>query len=152
VQILLANDAIPPPLRLTNGGNQYEGRVEVFYNGQWGTVCDHNWDIVDARYKYSELRFSHSCFCICSVVCRQLGFGNALNAYTDNYFSNGSFLVPIWLDEVQCSNRDHYLSGCSHSGWGNNNCGHHEDAGIACYGTGVLQNSILLQSCSCIIL
>ena len=42
------------PVRLTNGVNQFEGRVEVYYNGQWGTVCDNNWDMVDAKYVIAE--------------------------------------------------------------------------------------------------
>ncbi|XP_065913209.1 scavenger receptor cysteine-rich domain-containing group B protein-like isoform X2 [Dysidea avara] len=106
------------PIRLVNGGTQFEGRVEVYYNGQWGTVCDDNWDIVAAN-----------------VVCQQLGFGDAVRVYTSSHFGSGSSSMPIWLDDVQCTTRDRYLSECGHNGWGNNNCNHFEDAGVACTGT-----------------
>jgi len=124
-------------VRLANGGTQFEGRVEVYYNGEWGTVCDDNWDIVDAKCVTIDsvlfvLTLVHS------VVCQELGYGGAIRAYTDSFFGSGSSSMPIWLDEVRCTTRDRNLSECGHAGWGITDCFHSEDAGVACTETGLL--------------
>lgn len=46
-------------------GSSRRGRVEIFYQGSWGTICDDGWSTQDA-----------------TVVCRMLGYSHATSAFT----------------------------------------------------------------------
>ena len=88
--------------------------MEIFYNGEWGTVCDDDWDDVDAR-----------------VVCRQLGLPhtNAAALYRAPF---GRGTGPILLDDVRCDGSESSLASCRSRGWYRNDCSHGEDAGVRC--------------------
>lgn len=60
-------------VRLVNGNSENEGKVEVLYNGTWGSVCGNDWDIDDAN-----------------VVCKMLGYARALNTPDGNIFGQSS--------------------------------------------------------------
>lgn len=99
-------------IRLVGGANEMEGRLEVQYEGEWGTLCDDLWGDYDAE-----------------VVCRQLGFPGGV-AIHEAYFGEGS--GRIWLDDVECEGTENNLAHCAHRPWGENDCSHAEDAGLIC--------------------
>ena len=110
-------------MRLADGRADV-GRVEIYHNGTWGTVCDDHWDIKDA-----------------TVVCRMLGF-----TYAWTSMSYGEFIInqdldntpgtgPIWLDDVACLGNESSLTECGHNGWLVHDCDHVENAGVLCANT-----------------
>uniref|UniRef100_A0A3B1IJ72 Lysyl oxidase homolog n=1 Tax=Astyanax mexicanus TaxID=7994 RepID=A0A3B1IJ72_ASTMX len=90
-----------------------EGRVEVFYSGEWGTICDDDFTLSNAH-----------------VLCRHLGFVEALSwSHSAKY---GAGTGKIWLDNVMCSGSETSIDKCLSRGWGNSDCTHEEDAGVIC--------------------
>ncbi|XP_078394273.1 CD5 antigen-like, partial [Cetorhinus maximus] len=105
----------PVPLRLVNGHTVCSGRVEVYRQGTWGTVCDSGWDIKEAR-----------------VVCRALNCGRALSARKGAYYGQGS--GQILLEGVNCLGHELALDRCSHGLPGSGSCTNTQDAGVTCSG------------------
>ncbi|XP_026013258.1 T-cell differentiation antigen CD6-like isoform X3 [Astatotilapia calliptera] len=101
-------------VRLAGGTDRCGGRVEVWENGQWGTVCDDHWDLNDAH-----------------VVCAQLGCGYALNVTGQaGLFPPGK--GPIYLDDLNCTGNEENLWSCPATQEEDQDCGHKEDAGVVC--------------------
>ena len=87
--------------------------MEVFYNGEWGTVCDDGWNYADAI-----------------VVCRHLGFYSSVYAYRSAYHGQGT--GPIWLSRLSCYGNESSLFECSQLSVRTKNCTHANDASVNC--------------------
>ena len=90
------------------------GRLEVFLNSQWGTVCRTGWDANDAQ-----------------VACNQLGY-SSVETTLDTSFGSGSSSQPVWLGNLQCGGHESELQNCPHMGIGFTGCSYTDYVGIVC--------------------
>ena len=88
--------------------------MEIFREGQWGTICDDDWQKEEA-----------------DVVCRQLGFPEAIRFSREAEFGRGDSGLPI-LYSLTCDGTETSIDGCTFNSWDTSSCGHHEDAGAVC--------------------
>ena len=138
------NGQLEGDVRLVGGSSATNGRVELYHNGVWGTVCDDNFGNADA-----------------AVVCRQLGFEpngtfdqateketverawrsrsnvtqlltilNCIGATAIARFGGGT--GQIWLDEMMCFGGESRLVECMGNSYGDHDCAHGEDVGVRC--------------------
>ncbi|XP_062602767.1 macrophage scavenger receptor types I and II-like, partial [Saccostrea cucullata] len=99
--------AIKDGVRLVNGESWMEGRVEIYEDGDWGTICDENWDTRDA-----------------SVVCKTIGFSYG----TPVVYRRG--VKPIVMGNVSCDGSELNIRSCPHSSA--QKCKSRNVAGVAC--------------------
>ena len=98
-------------VRVVDGPTKYEGRVEVYHNGEWGTVCDNGWNLNDAQ-----------------VVCHELGLGNAIAARHNAFYGEGNGK----MFNASCIGSELLNENCSREEWEVQNCSHSHDAGVKC--------------------
>ncbi|XP_043919573.1 deleted in malignant brain tumors 1 protein-like [Protopterus annectens] len=109
-------------VRLVGGYDNCSGRVEIYVNKTWGTICADSWDFLDAN-----------------VVCKELGCGTATYVDSDSYFGKGSGVT--WLSNVTCSGTETSIFQCLANPWGSETCGSSSDAGLICSGS--IEQSLL---------
>ena len=81
-------------VRLVNGRDSSEGRLEIYHDEVWGTVCDDLFGDRDAI-----------------VVCRQLGYPTeGARAIGSSVWGQGT--GPFWLSQVQCDSTEDSLFNC----------------------------------------
>ncbi|XP_078080868.1 lysyl oxidase homolog 3B-like isoform X2 [Mustelus asterias] len=90
-----------------------EGRVEVLYEGEWGTICDDDFKLDNAV-----------------VLCRMMGFTTATGWTHSAKYGKGA--GRVWLDNLDCRGTEEDVSQCKSLGWGQTDCTHEEDAGVIC--------------------
>ncbi|XP_022100823.1 uncharacterized protein LOC110984704 isoform X3 [Acanthaster planci] len=106
-------------IRLSNGTSPGEGVLEVYYNNEWGTVCNKGWDIKDAE-----------------VACRQLGYNGVkyLSSFTLAFDYNNDRFTSVMFGEVDCNGTEASLFDCPKSNWyiDDFSCSHYNDVILGC--------------------
>lgn len=102
-------------LRLVNGSG-CAGRLEVFYNGTWGSICSNRMSQLTAV-----------------TVCKHLNCGDGGEIERDFKYGRGS--GPTWLDHIECTEQHSSLWQCQSDPWDPQSCDNRaEETHISCTG------------------
>ena len=102
-------------VRLVGGPDGSAGRLEMFTDGFWRSVCDHGWDSADA-----------------SVVCRELDYSGVLVPADRISFSPGG--GEIAGSHMACNGTENLLSECSYSTDASSCTHNNNDVAVVCQG------------------
>ena len=83
---------------MLGGSGSHEGIVEMFFLGQWTTVCTYHWDMSEAE-----------------VACRQLGYSGAVAAPRGANFSVEIQWRPYGVYNIRCSGYEVNITYCEKS-------------------------------------
>ncbi|XP_019848822.1 PREDICTED: uncharacterized protein LOC109580260 [Amphimedon queenslandica] len=102
-------------MRLVGGKGRNEGRVEVYNQNVWGSVCSNNFDMKDGN-----------------VICKYLGHPGLEEIY--NKEETPSSMVrtsegAIWMNNLQCNGYEETPFDCLQSTFGEHDCTHNQDCG-----------------------
>jgi len=127
-----AIEAVDGALRIVDGPDASEGRLEIFHAGVWGTICDDP----------NDLGLWDTLMENANVACRQLGFSSGVTVSSD---TTADGTGTTWFDEVVCTGAEVRLTECMCGGlscgsspdvctvrWECENCFHYEDVGVDC--------------------
>ncbi|XP_022082204.1 scavenger receptor cysteine-rich domain-containing group B protein-like isoform X2 [Acanthaster planci] len=103
-------------IRLEGSSNSYEGRVQVFYSGAWGTICSDHWGLAEAN-----------------VACGQLGFDGVQVATDAKTLFGADLTSPMYLSGLRCQGIETNLAQCARDSWLDDKCSSQDcDAGVVC--------------------
>ena len=102
-------------VRLTGHNSTFAGRVEVFSHGVWGRV-------INSPYYWRKKE--------ADIVCRQLGFLEAITAVEYSAFGEGS--GPVLMSDVRCLGTEKTLQQCSYKDWVDSNLSPGYEVGVIC--------------------
>ena len=131
-ELRLVNDSGP-----TDDG---EGRLEAFYRGRWGTVCDDRFTSANFTVYGPDHRTDPADFQIVpnvapQLACQLMGYVTGQAVSREHL---GMSVAPesqvTWLDDVRCAEGSAVtgLHQCHHAGVGLENCSHAEDVHLRC--------------------
>ena len=106
---------VPDMIRLADGDVPNAGRLEIYHDNLWGSVCRDNFNNTAG-----------------TVACQQLGYARLQEYYWGNQTVQGT--GNIWLDDISCSSSHVRLSQCNSRGWGVTDCRHNDDISLVCEG------------------